>query len=84
MIAAPLEHSGIEFRGLHLEHRPERSYQQVVTTYVVGRLRADYFGVATLPSGDELCLKPYSITVCPKPYDDRCPISARRLQSFAA
>ena len=52
VIAAPLEHSGVQFRGLHLAHRPKRAFQRVVTTYVVGRLRPSFFGVTTLPSGE--------------------------------
>lgn len=55
VIAAPLEHSALEFQGLRLAHRPQRAFQRVVTTYVVGSLRASYFGVVTLPSGDHLC-----------------------------
>ena len=52
VIAAPLEHSHIKFRGLKLAPRPRRHYQQVVTTYVVGLLQASYFGVETLPTGE--------------------------------
>lgn len=71
VIATPLEHSSIEFRGLRLAHRPKRHYQRVVTTYVVGRLRAAYFGVATLPSGHALSPKPYTSSLAHLPVGHR-------------
>ena len=51
IIAAPLEHSNIRFEQLDIAHRPKRSYQETVTTYVTGVLQPGYFGVATLPTG---------------------------------
>ena len=56
VIAAPLEHSHIKFHGLSLAPQPKRRYQRVVTTFVVGQLRASYFGVETLPTGDHQIL----------------------------
>jgi len=52
IIAAPLEQSRLRFKGVHVTPPPERQYQRVVTTYVTGRLRADYFGVQKLPAGE--------------------------------
>ena len=52
IIAAPLEHSDITFEEIDIAHRPERSYQETVTTYVTGTLRPGYFGVTKLPTGE--------------------------------
>ena len=51
IIAAPLEQSSLEFKGLHVGRLPERAYQPVVTTYVTGLLRPSYFNLQQLPSG---------------------------------
>lgn len=51
VIATPLEGARIRFKGFGVRPRPAREYQRVTTTYVVGSLRAAYFGVHRLPTG---------------------------------
>ena len=58
VIAAPLEGARIRFKGFGVRPRPAREYQRVTTTYVVGSLRAAYFGVARLPTGATSYLMP--------------------------
>lgn len=52
IIAAPLEQSKLRFKGVQVHPPPARQYQEVVATYVTGALRASYFGVQTLPTGE--------------------------------
>jgi Prenylcysteine lyase len=51
IIATPLEGTHIRFKGVKVPPPPAREYQRVTTTYVVGELRAAYFGVQRLPTG---------------------------------
>lgn len=50
VLATPLEHSGINFRGMAVKSIPKRTYQKIVTNYIAGRLRASYFGTTQLPT----------------------------------
>lgn len=54
IIATPLEHSRLRFKGVHVHTPPERQYQRVTTTYVTGSLKASFFGVERLPTDQVL------------------------------
>jgi Prenylcysteine lyase len=60
VIATPLEGARIRFKGFGVRPQPAREYQRVTTTYVAGRLRASYFGVARMPTGATPHLVPRS------------------------
>ena len=51
VVAAPLEHSAIRFRGVGVRAPPEREFRKVTTTFVAGRLKAACWNVTVLPTG---------------------------------
>lgn len=54
VVATPLEHSHLRFYGVNVRRPPMRTFQRVVTTFVVGCLRASYFGTTQLPTDQVL------------------------------